>query len=181
MSLTDLLSALEQILPWIGLAVFTGYLGAAAVGDAQHFIIKDKLNLFGLVAFLVLALPMGLSLPEFGVHVAVGIAVTVAALAAFGLGWFGGGDAKMIAAMGFWIGPAALMNFVVATTLAGGILSVILLTGRATARRTGLPKGPRWLRKILRRGSGVPYGIALAAGGLIVAPLTAWYPQTSPF
>ena len=175
------LTTLIALMPWLGLAVFSGYLAAAAIGDVQHFIIKDRLNLFGFVAFVVLALPMGLSLGEWGTHMAVGFAVAALAIGAFALGAFGGGDAKMIAAMGFWLGPPALLTFFIVTTLAGGVLSLVLLTGRFAARKLGLPRRPRWLRKIMRRSAGVPYGVALAVGGLVAAPLTAWYPQTSPF
>lgn len=181
MTAADLAASVQTAVPWIGLAVFSAYLGLAALGDIQRYTITDRLNLFGLVAFLTLAMPMGMSLEQVGAHVAAGLAATVFALLVFWIGGFGGGDAKMIAAMAFWIGPAPMYEFVVATALAGGLLGLILLAGRHTARHTGLPKGPRWLRKILRRGSGVPYGVALAAGGLFVAPFTIWYPQSSPF
>jgi prepilin peptidase CpaA len=172
--------AVAAFLPWIGLAVLAAWAGAVALGDIQFFRIRDRLNLAGAAGFLVLALPMGMSLFGFGAHVATGLVVAALAMGAFAIGWFGGGDAKMIAAASLWLGPIALGPFVVVTALAGGLLALVLLVSRKVARHTGLPRGPRWLRQILRRGSGVPYGVALAVGLLCAAPYAAWYPKTAP-
>ena len=45
------------------------------------------------------------------------------------------------------------------------------------ARKYGLPKSPKWARRLLRKRSAVPYGVALGIGALIAAPQAAWFPR----
>lgn len=160
----------------LALAVFAAGQVTAAVGDVRSFIISNRLNIAIAAAFLLLALPMGMGISGFASHVGVGVAAFVICMAGFLAGAFGGGDAKLAAASALWLGPAAILPYLVYTALCGGVLAVVLLAGRGIARRFGLPRGPRWMRRILRRKAGVPYGVALGAGALLAAPAAIWFP-----
>jgi prepilin peptidase CpaA len=160
----------------VALSVFAGLLVTAAVGDVRRFIISNRLNLAIGAAFLALALPMGLGLGAFAAHLGVGVAAFLVCMTAFAFGVFGGGDAKLASAVALWLGPAGIAPFLVYTALSGGVLAIVLIMGRQIARRFGLPRGPRWIRRILRRRAGVPYGVALCAGALMAVPAAVWFP-----
>ena len=95
------------------------------------------------------------------------------AFACFAMGWVGGGDAKLAAAAALWFGFGHLMNYLVYASLFGGALTLLLLQ----FRQWPLPypfAGQAWLLKLHAKDSGIPYGIALAIGALMVYPETEW-------
>jgi prepilin peptidase CpaA len=103
---------------------------------------------------------------------AVGGAVMVFALgaAAFAVGALGGGDVKLLAAASLFAGSARLVDFLVVTALVGGALGLAVLVGAPIGPATPATDGT--VRARLR--SGLPYGPAIAAGGLwVVAALCA--------
>ena len=100
-------------------------------------------------------------------HVGAGLTVLVVAFACFAFGWIGGGDAKLVAATTLWLGFGMMLPYLVYASLLGGALTLILLA----ARRWPLPERLRrvaWIDRLHDSKSGVPYGIALAAAGLLV-------------
>ena len=84
----------------------------------------------------------------------------------FGVGIIGGGDVKLLAAVSLWVGWARLMEYVLAVSLLGGILGLVLLVGRKWV----VVVEPYWLRlgvktpRVLQPGEGVPYGLAIGGG-----------------
>jgi len=96
---------------------------------------------------------------------AIGCAVVVFAVgaAAFAVGALGGGDVKLLAAVTLFAGPAGVVDFLAITAIAGGLLGLAMLAGAPL----GQPALAGPLRARLRRG--LPYGPAIAAGGLWVA------------
>jgi prepilin peptidase CpaA len=165
------------IMSLLGLLSLCGLMVWAAVGDVRSFTITNKLNLVIAATFLVLAIPMGMEWPAVFDNIKVGIIASVIAIAMFYVGIFGGGDAKMIGAVAFWLGSAPMLAFIYFTALAGGVLGVTLIIGRRLARKHGLPKSPKWARRMLRKRSAIPYGVAIAIGALIAAPRATWFPD----
>lgn len=139
------LSTILIFLLAVGLAV-------AALLDWRSRTIPNWLNL----AIALLAIPFwwstGLSLWP-GVAVELGIALAVLAIFAFAfqLGLMGGGDVKMLAALALWLPPLAVLQLLVIMSLAGGVLTLILLVPHRIARTAGQPE--------------IPYGIAIAFAG----------------
>ncbi len=88
-------------------------------------------------------------------------------LPAFAAGKLGGGDVKLMAASGAWFDFDGGLMFVICTLLAGGVLALLILFLRLFAWADRL----RQRIAVLRPGSGIPYGIAIAAGSLIVVAL----------
>ena len=80
----------------------------------------------------------------------------------------GGGDVKLLAATGLWLGPAATPALLLLTALAGGVVTLALITCRALG--AGRLAGGRIaaLRDPMDR---VPYGIAIAAAATAIAIL----------
>jgi prepilin peptidase CpaA len=97
----------------------------------------------------------------------------VIAFGCFAFGWIGGGDAKVAAAAALWFGFGHLMNYLLYASLFGGVLTLVLLQ----FRQWPLPillAGQPWLARLHAKESGVPYGIALAIGALMIYPDTDW-------
>lgn len=141
----------------------------AAVYDAATLTIPNWLSgvLFGL--FPVVALATGLSLGDTGVHAAVGLGALIAGMVLFAFHWIGGGDAKFFAAVSLYMGMSSVGVYLVTVVVAGGVLAFILLGARWVAK-FGVPMD--WFLRFTRGGSVIPYGIAIAFGGLAVLPET---------
>lgn len=141
-------------------------LAVAALSDVRDRRIPNwtVLALIGLYVVLVIALG-GRGLASALAAAGLALATTVG-LYAFLI--IGAGDSKLFTAVAFFAGLGYLPLLVVATTLAGGVIALISLASRpqrALAMFTLRGKGD-W-------GRGVPYGLAIAVGGLVVmwAPL----------
>ncbi len=165
------------IMSAFGLVTFGVFMVWAGIGDVRSFTITNKLNIAIATAFVALALPMGLGLDAMFDHVKIGLIATIIAMVMFYVGIFGGGDAKMAGAIALWLGSAPIIPFVFYTALAGGALGIVLIVGRRLAKQYGLPKSPKWARRILRKRSAVPYGVALGIGALMAVPQAVWFPH----
>jgi prepilin peptidase CpaA len=87
----------------------------------------------------------------------------------FALRWIGGGDAKLLAAAGLWLGVGGIGTFLMWTTITGGLFGLSLIFARYWAQPyAGL--GPRWVGRLLAPKGDIPYGIAIAAGALAAFP-----------
>ncbi|MBC6440771.1 MAG: prepilin peptidase [Rhodospirillales bacterium] len=86
----------------------------------------------------------------------------------FVLNRLGGGDVKLLAAAACWTGFAILPDFLIVVGLAGGVLALGLLVIRRLLRGRIAEDSP--LARLLGQTRDVPYGIAIAAGGIVVWP-----------
>jgi prepilin peptidase CpaA len=121
----------------------------------------------------VLAIASGMGVSEILLHLGAGAAVLVASFVCFSFGWIGGGDAKVAAAAALWFGFGHLLHYLVYASLFGGALTLLLLQFRQWPLPYALAGQP-WLLKLHAKESGIPYGIALAVGALVIYPETEW-------
>ena len=127
----------------------------AAVIDMRTFMISNRLNLAVALLAPLYWLSRGIPLwPDVTLHLAAGAAVFTLLAAAFYAGMMGGGDVKLAAALALWFPPASTIKFLVLMSIAGGILTVAVLAWHRAKRREGRPE--------------VPYGVAIALGGLAI-------------
>ena len=154
------------------LFVFPLAMAYAAALDLLTMRIPNGVSLGIAAAFLVVAPIAGMPVQEMLMHFLVGAAVLIAGMILFSLRLVGGGDAKLLAAACLWLGPNQLLPYLVYVTIFGGALALLLLAYR------GMPAGafplPTWAARLHKPRSGMPYGLAIAAGALAVYPLTAW-------
>ncbi len=158
---------MSSLLSIAALLVFPLLMAFAASSDLLTMRISNKLVLALVLGFVVLALIVGLPLDVIGLHFACAAIVLVVGFGFFAFGWIGGGDAKLAAATTLWLGFGMMLPYIVYASLLGGALTMILLA----ARRWPLPDNIRriaWIDRLHNEKSGVPYGIALAAAGLLV-------------
>jgi len=156
------------------LLLFPAAMAYAAASDLLTMTISNKLSLALLAGFLVLAPAVGLGWSTIGVHVGLAVLTLFVTFALFAFNLIGGGDAKLTAAIVLWMGPQDALAFALAASIFGGVLTMLFLG----FRRVPLPAaaaGTPWIARLHSAGNGVPYGIALAAGALVVYPKTIWF------
>jgi prepilin peptidase CpaA len=162
-----------MILDIARLLLFPALMAFAAASDLFTMTISNRVSLALVAGFLILALLSGMGLHDMLSHIGAGAAVLAVAFACFAMGWVGGGDAKVAAGAALWFGFGHLMNYLVYASLFGGVLTLLLLQ----FRQWPLPyafASQAWLLKLHAKDSGIPYGIALAIGALMIYPETEW-------
>lgn len=160
-----------QILLFVALAVLPSLVIFGALRDATSYTIPNWISIAAAAAFVPAALLAGVSLPALGLGLALGVVALILGIVMFALRWIGGGDAKLMAACGVWIGWSAFLPFLLWTAIAGGALALTLLYARKL--KDWLPAGtPAWARRLATPGENVPYGVAIAVGALAVFPST---------
>ena len=162
-----------MILDIARLLLFPALMAFAAASDLFTMTISNRVSLALAAGFLALALLSGMGLYDILLHAGAGAAVLAVAFVCFAMGWVGGGDAKVAAGAALWFGFGHLLNYLVYASLFGGALTLLLLQ----FRQWPLPypfAGQAWLTRLHAKESGIPYGIALAIGALMIYPETEW-------
>ncbi|MBI3453899.1 MAG: prepilin peptidase [Rhodospirillales bacterium] len=149
---------------------FMSLLVWAAISDVRRFVIPNRLC----VAIALL----------FPAHVAASpgpvdwVGAAAVAAGTFIVGWAlfslrlaGGGDVKLLTATALWAGPPLILPLLLGMGIAGGVLAVAMVARHALMRPrsryvtvNGNPPAPFGQMK-------VPYGVAIAAGGVLVGML----------
>ncbi|MEQ9520385.1 MAG: prepilin peptidase [Parvibaculum sp.] len=156
------------------MTVFPALLVIAAVGDLMTYRIPNWISIALAGLFCGTALVSELSWLQVGVHVGIGILLLMVGMALFQFNFLGGGDAKLLAAAGLWIGWPALPVYLVWVAFAGGMLALCLVLFRRTPLPANLSLSP-WVERLHDRNAGIPYGIALAIGAMMALPQTVWF------
>jgi prepilin peptidase CpaA len=156
------------------LTVFPGAVVFAASMDLFTMTIPNRVSLAMVAGFVLLAPLMGMGPWAIASHLGAGMLVLAGGVLLFIPGWLGGGDAKLAAAVALWLGFDHLLLFVLASALSGGALATLFLTLRQMPIPAAMATEP-WAARLLKRGGGIPYGIALAFSALWIYPNTAWF------
>jgi len=151
------------------LIFFPALMAYAAASDLFTMTIPNKLSLALIVVFLIFALVAGLPWSAILMHVAAGALVLTICFGMFAFGWIGRGDAKLAAATALWLGFGPLADYLIISTMAGGLLTVLIL-GLRGQPLPAFALGWGWVLRLHERKAGVPYGIALAGAALFVYP-----------
>lgn len=155
------------------LTLFPALMAFAGAMDLLTMTIPNRVPLALAAAFICLAPFSGLDLMDIAMHGMVAAVALAAGIVCFAQGWVGGGDAKLFAAAALWFGPQHILEYSMVAALLGGALTLLILFGRMVPLPAGLAR-QGWLARLHDSGTGVPYGLALAAGGLLVYPQTFW-------
>jgi prepilin peptidase CpaA len=135
---------------------------AAAATDALGRRIPNALSLgLALVGLARIALALATGEPAWPLagDLAAAVAVFAVAAVAFHFRLLGGGDVKLLAAGALWLGAAALLPYLTATALAGGALALVFVG---------------WQLAMPGRKPSLPYGMAIAAGGILTTGGAIW-------
>src|ERR1700709_1501188 len=99
---------LAEILVLVALPLL---LAAAAGWDLASFTIPNFLQAGLIAAFVAFAAATHLHAPQIGWHLLAGVIGLAIGFALFALGYVGGGDAKLFAAVVLWLGLRDLMSY----------------------------------------------------------------------
>ena len=149
----------------------------AACADVATRTIPNGIVVIVAVAGLMVRLLMGLS--AFAVSVAAAVVLFIFMLVLHARGLLGGGDAKLIPAIALGLPLSSVSRFIFITVMAGGMLGLLHLLGRwALHNRPPAappPRGASLLHRVFRaerwriaRHGSLPYGVAIACGGIWV-------------
>jgi prepilin peptidase CpaA len=161
------------VLPNLATAVFLALAAMAAVSDLRSRRVSNELVLVILFAGLarhVLALDAG----AFAVALAGAALGLALLLPAFVVRWVGGGDVKLLAALGAWLGPWGILIGGAYGIALGGLLAIAMAVAGGATREVGRnmcaalftlssPVAPRRSKALV-----VPLAVPLAVGCTIV-------------
>lgn len=162
---------MTEIIALLILTIFPAAMIIAGVCDLITMTISNKVSLGLIFGFLLLALFSGMGLQTIGMHLLAGLAMLVISFTLYARGWIGGGDAKLFAATAIWMGWPNLLEYTLITSLLGGALTIALLSLRNIPMPLILAR-QYWFTRLHTIENGIPYGLALAAGGIYVYPHT---------
>jgi prepilin peptidase CpaA len=162
-----------MILDIARLLLFPALMAFAAASDLFTMTISNRVSLALVAGFLALAVLSGMGLTDILLHVGAGATVLTVSFVCFAMGWVGGGDAKVAASAALWFGFGHLLSYLVYASLFGGVLTLLLLQFRQWPLPYPFAR-QAWLLKLHAKESGIPYGIALAIGALMIYPETEW-------
>lgn len=147
---------------WL-VGILLSLLALAALEDGWRLRISNLIAV-GVAASGVAAMALAGIGWELWQPLLLALAILVVGTPLFAVGWLGGGDVKLLAASATWFMLDGGWRMLVAVALVGGVLTLIALL----LRRLRPSESPIAL---LRRGVGVPYGIAIAIG---VSSIILW-------
>ncbi|HEY8580272.1 MAG TPA: prepilin peptidase [Beijerinckiaceae bacterium] len=160
------------------LVLFPVCMAYAATSDILTMTIPNRLSVLLVGGFIIFAAAVGATPQTIGWHIACGLLVLLVTFAMFSFGWMGGGDAKLAAATAVWVGWASVLDYALMAAVLGGALTLFLLLARSWPLPAMLLSQP-WLVRLHDRKTGIPYGVALAAAGLLIYPHTFIWTQAA--
>ncbi len=142
-----------------------------ALGDLRHRRLRNRLIVWYAGLCPVALLTSGASGSQWLQHGLVAVVGFLVLLALFAVHAMGGGDVKLGTAVLAWAGSANVANVLLVISVSGLIVALMGLLFNARCLRRIFARGwRRRMRRALRVQRGVPYGVALAVGGLFVMP-----------
>lgn len=125
----------------------------AAIEDWRHRLIYNWLNAGIALAAPLFWLSQGYGLwPDIGIQIILSLALFALFFAVFSIGAMGGGDVKLIAALGLWFPLQDMLNLLLIMSILGGLLTLAMLIEHKIRGKEGRPE--------------IPYGLAISAAGL---------------
>ena len=155
------MNLLNSVPMWLAVLLSVVLLAASV----QDILVRKISNLLvlavligGLAAMVIMGPQVALwqNLLVFVVLLAVGVF-------AYARKVLGAGDAKLIAATGLWVDLAGAPRLVAAILISGGLVALLMLIRFAI--------GPKVVGEGMKKRRSVPYGVAIAAGALLIV----WY------
>lgn len=136
------------------LALLATLLLVAAWTDIRSRIISNRLN--AVVALLAVPWWFALGLSGYDMLFQIGLAAAVLVLFAlcFALGMMGGGDVKLLAALGLWLPLTKMLMMLEIMALGGGLLTIGMVVAHKLRKAPGKPE--------------IPYGVAIVGAALLI-------------
>ena len=124
---------------WIMAAIFL--LALMTVTDFEQYMLFDAMTLPLAIIGAVYVWQMNLNVLDHAIAALFGGGFFLL-LAIFTRGALGGGDVKLIAALGLWLGCEKLLNVVLIGSIAGGIAALTMILSKKKDRSDCFAYGP---------------------------------------
>jgi prepilin peptidase CpaA len=151
------------------LALYVFALVLAALSDLRRLRIPNWLTA-GLAAAFPVAALMGGQEVHWLSHLLAGLAVFAGAAVLFACRVMGGGDVKLLAAVALWAGAGQVLPFLMLVALAGGAFAALVLVLRQPVVQGGILWAVGRLPGFMHGKMPIPYGVPIAAAGILMAP-----------
>jgi prepilin peptidase CpaA len=151
------------------LILFPALMTLSGCMDLLTYKIPNRVCAMVVLGFFVVAACLRVPMAVVLLNVSCAVAVLAITFAMFSFKWIGGGDAKLAAATALWLGWSSILDYGLVAALCGGILTLALLSARMIQPPAALNRYA-WIARLTDKKAGVPYGIALAAAGLMEYP-----------
>jgi len=162
------------VIPLIFLSAYPAALIIAAMNDLYEYKIPNWVSIVLFCSYFVAGIGLGASPAQMLEGFLFACAALVIGFALFATKVLGGGDAKLIAACAPWIGPSALIPFLINTAVAGGAFAFVLVLFRKMPALPVYAQAP-WLLRLHGRPNDIPYAVAIAIGGLLSFSQTPFF------
>lgn len=149
---------------WGAVALFA----AAALRDLTCRHIEDIWAVLLLGVWCAWALASGLPAQAALLHAGVGGLAFLVMWGAFAMGWMGGADVKLAVPVFLWAGPGNAVEITAIVAICGLILAFCYVLADFLLRFP-LPRPIAAIVELFVKERGVPFGIALSAGGALAA------------
>lgn len=159
---------ISDLAPSLALVTFAVLVFRTAVSDILSFTVPNRLTLAIALLYPVYVISAGHPVGWYW-SLAVAAGALLPGFVLFALGLWGGGDAKLFAAVALWAGPDLILPLAICTTLAGGVIAGFVWLQHRLSRAPSLAMtlsvevDPNLAKQE------IPYAAAIAVGALYVA------------
>ena len=159
--------------------VFAGLIFIAMAFDMWSRRVPNMISV-ALVVLFAVAAGVAWDQVDWWSHIGFGLGMFLLGAILFYIGWFGGGDVKLLGALSLWMGLPLAAEYLMLVGLAGGLAALVILVLRRVIKPFVAAWEKRGLRvpEILSPGGTLPYGVVLGVAALITArkiELLAWF------
>ena len=155
--------------------VFILVLLAAALSDVVTYRIPNYLVLALVAAFFVAA-GIHYAQTNWLSHIGAALGCLVVGFALYQFRQIGAGDVKLLAAVALWAGTSGMIALLLFMSISGLLALPLILFSRFLVAKAQAENRWKWsVPRVLTKRQGVPYGVAIALGGIltiIVHPFT---------
>jgi len=162
----------------LSFALLPALLIVAAISDFMTFRIPNWLTLLTALLFFPMALATALPFEAYTWHILAGALLFLVGFILWQFNLLGAGDVKLMAAAGLWFGMSHATSFVLDTALVGaaqvmcmGLWALFMLSTEISSE--GGKLAGFWA-KLRSKTPNVPYGVAIAIGGILTFRDTWW-------
>lgn len=162
----------------LSLAVLPTLLIVAATSDVMTYRIPNWLTLLTALLFFPMAMATAMPAAALTWHILAGVLLFVIGFGLFAFNLVGGGDVKLLGALGLWLGLGSLGNFFQALAYAG-LVQALLMSAWAyiifsmEIRSDADSQIGLW-SKLRTIKPNIPFGFAIALGGIVAFRDTWW-------
>ena len=109
--------------------------------DFEQYMLFDAMTLPLAIIGAVFVWQMGLDVRDHVLAATIGGGIFLL-LAILSKGSIGGGDVKLVAALGLWLGCEQLLSVVLTATICGGLAALLMLLAKKKDRKSYFAYGP---------------------------------------